>query len=218
MSAKSGSHPLSTISWTTPSPPTGTLPTDVTVKRPVPGGTVNEPATTGGAVTTATGGGRAAAAGAWATVVGCVVGAVLGTVVGGAVVVGALVLGVVGAVEGRVVGVLALVVTCAVVLVAAGVAFFVVTAVVGLVVTSVGAFVVTGLVAFVVTGGVAVGVVFAGSVESVETVAAPFAPSGAPETGKMIPPARAARNRIVTSRRTPRVFERCIHTIGMIDS
>jgi hypothetical protein len=142
-----------------------------------------------------------------------VVGAVVGTVVGGAVVVGALVLSVVGAVE-----VLALVVTCAAVLVAAGVAFFVVTAVVGLVVTSVGAFVVTGLVAFVVTGGVALGVVFAGSVESVETVAAPFAPSGAPETGKMIPPARAARNRSVTSRRTPRVFERCIHTIGMIDS
>ena len=190
MSPKSGFHPLSTMSWTTPSAPTGTLPTDVTVKIPVPAGTVNAPGTIVCAETTVAAGGRLGAAGASyvGAVVAFVVGAVVGAEVFGAVVAGVLVFAVVGAVVALVVAVVALVVTVVV-------AFAVVT--------------VTALVPVVTSG--------TGTVVSDETAAVP-AGAAATETGKIMPPARAVKSRPMTSRRTPRIFKRYIHTIGEIGS
>jgi hypothetical protein len=167
------------------------LPIDVTVKIPVPAGTVNGPGTIVGAVTTVDAGGRLGAAGASyvgavvAFVVGAVVGAVVWAVVFGAVVAGVLVFAVVGDVVALVVAVVdfgvAVVVTFAVVTVVAADA--------------------------VVPSG-------AGTVASDETAAVPVVSAAATETGKIMPPARAAMSRPMTSRRTPRIFERYIHTIG----
>lgn len=173
---------MSTMSWTTPSPPTGTLPTDVTVKIPVPAGTVNAPGTIVGAATTVTAAGRDAA---WyvGAVVAFEVGAVVGAVVFGAVVAGVVVFAVVGAVVA-----------------------FVVEIDVPVVVAEVGAFVVATVVAaeVVVLNG-------SGTVVPGKTV-------GAPETGRIMPPTRAARKREMTSRRTPRFFERCMYILGGIAS
>jgi hypothetical protein len=107
----------------------------------------------------------------------------------------------------------------------------VVGAVVGAVVFAV---VVTGALVFAVAGAVEAFVVAfvvvtvvaaddvatsgSGTFVADDTVGAPVAPSAAPETGKIMPPARATMSRLVTSRRAPRILERCIHTIGEVGS
>jgi hypothetical protein len=81
-------------------------------------------------------------------------------------------------------------------------------------------FVVAVVVTFVVVTGAAEDVVVTmgtGTVVSDETAADPVVVA-APETGRIRPPTRTARMRAVTIRRTPRIFERCIHTIGGINS
>ncbi len=103
------------------------------------------------------------------------------------------------------------------VVVAGALVFAVVGAVVAFVV-AVDAFVVGALVVVTVVAADDVVPSGAGTVVADETVGAPVAPSAAPETGKIMPPARATMSRPVTSRRAPRVFERYIHTIGEVGS
>jgi hypothetical protein len=105
--------------------------------------------------------------------------------------------------------------------VVAGVEVFAVVGAVVAFVVAVVAFVVTVVMTFVVVTVVVEDVVVpsgTGTVVPDSRAADPGVTAAATEIGKMMPPARAIMSRAATSRRAPRICERCIPIIGEIGS